>query len=89
MISSYRPTDAQDDVVTLDLRDLPAPEPMLRILAALEDLQPDQTLLARTPMRPEPLLVHLRSSGYAVDVEVATTGGADVRIWRNHGRAGD
>ncbi|HPF27495.1 MAG TPA: DUF2249 domain-containing protein [Steroidobacteraceae bacterium] len=89
MILPCRPADAHEDVITLDLRELPAPEPMLRVLAALEYLRPDQTLLARTPIRPEPLLAHLRSGGYAVDVVVAAAGDAEVRIWRNHGCAGD
>lgn len=67
-------------VVELDVRHLPAPEPMLRILDALATLPPGATLSARTPLRPQPLLERLEADGYRVTVEVAPAGDALLRI---------
>lgn len=72
--------DADPRVVELDVRHLPAPEPMLRILDTLATLPHGTTLLARTPWRPQPLLDQLEADGYRVTVEVAPAGDALVRI---------
>lgn len=66
--------------VALDLRHLPAPEPMLRIFDALSTLGSSQTLIARTPCRPTPLIERLEADGYRVDVTLAATGDAWVKI---------
>lgn len=68
------------DALPLDLRHLPAPEPMQRILEALEALDPGQTLVARTPCRPTPLIERLKADGYQVAVAVTPTGDAWVQI---------
>lgn len=49
----------------LDLRHLPAPEPMERILDAVEALTPGHTIEALTPFWPAPLLPILESQGCA------------------------
>lgn len=52
------------DAVTvnrLDLRDLPAPEPLQRALAAVDALQPGQALEVLTPLLPLPLLEALEA----------------------------
>jgi uncharacterized protein (DUF2249 family) len=54
--------------VDLDLRDLPPPEPMHRILEALEQLPPGGCLFALTPLYPAPLLSLLLADGYAFRV---------------------
>lgn len=74
------PHVAAPQVVELDVRHLPAPEPMLRILDALATLPDGAILLARTPFRPQPLLDQLEADGYRVTVEVAPAGDALVRI---------
>ena len=54
------------DAVTvnrLDLRDLPAPEPLQRALAAVDALQPGQALEVLTPLLPLPLLEALEARG--------------------------
>ncbi|WP_256646754.1 DUF2249 domain-containing protein [Thermomonas paludicola] len=47
----------------LDLRDLPAPEPLVRALAAADALQPGQALEVLTPLLPSPLLEALAARG--------------------------
>lgn len=76
------------DVIELDLRHLRAPEPMVRILDVLSSLNDGQSLLARTPCRPQPLLEHLGAMGYQVDVVVAAGGDAWVYITPDDGIAG-
>jgi|CXWL01.1.fsa_nt_gi uncharacterized protein (DUF2249 family) len=75
-------------LVELDVRHLPAPEPMVRILEALSRLDEGMTLLARTPFRPLPLLQHLHSCGYRTEDGVAAAGDAWVYIFADLGRAG-
>lgn len=73
-------------VIELDLRHLPAPEPMARILDALSLLGDGMTLLARTPCHPLPLLRHLHAHGYRTDVAVTAAGDAWVHIFADDGR---
>jgi uncharacterized protein (DUF2249 family) len=54
-----------DPVVELDNRDLDPPEPMVRILAAAEELAPGQTLSALLPREPLFLFPELARRGYA------------------------
>lgn len=70
-----------DNAVKLDLRDLPAPEPMHRILEALESLPEGRSLLARTPCRPQPLLDLLNARGYRVIMIESAAGDAWVQIF--------
>lgn len=72
----------------LDLRHLPPPEPMLRILEALSTLTAGHTLVARTPCRPTPLLERLEAMGYRAHVVVAAGGDAWVHIVADDGLAG-
>ena len=51
--------------VCLDLRNLPAPEPMERILEAVEALVPGDCIEALTPFWPAPLLPILEQQGCA------------------------
>lgn len=75
------------DVFELDLRHLPAPQPIVRILEALATLDDGQSLTAHTPCRPQPLLERLEADGYHVDVVAAPAGDAWVRISAGDGRA--
>ena len=52
-------------VAVLDLRHLSPPEPMERILTALESLPPGEGLVAITPLYPAPLLAILAADGFA------------------------
>lgn len=73
----------------LDLRDLPAPEPLMRALAAVDALAAGAVLCVLTPMRPEPLLEQLRSRRLAYSVAAHAGGGCAVTVWDEHGPAVD
>ena len=66
----------------LDLRDLPAPEPMVQALSAAAALQPGQSVAVWTPLVPEPLLELLRAQGLQTTVSIPPDGGARVLIHR-------
>lgn len=66
----------------LDLRDLPAPEPMQRALSAVAALQPGQSVTVLTPLLPTPLLELLRAQGLHTSVSIPPGGGARVLIQR-------
>ncbi len=71
----------------LDLRHLPAPQPMERILEALDALAPGAVLVALTPFRPAPLLPMLQDWGYAFTVEDTPDGHARIAICRREDAA--
>ena len=70
-----------EKIIHIDLRHLPAPEPMHRILETLETLPAGFSLWARTPCRPQPLLDMLEDRGYHVIVNVTQDGDACVQIF--------
>jgi uncharacterized protein (DUF2249 family) len=53
--------------IELDLRHLPAPQPMLRALDAADGLAPGELLTVITPMLPRPLLMELAQRGFEAD----------------------
>ena len=65
---------------TFDLRHLPPPQPMQRILDALALLPAGEELVALTPQRPGPLLPTLAQWGFAWRVEMLDGGGARIVI---------
>ncbi len=71
----------------LDVRELPAPEPFERIVAALPELSPGDYLRVLHRREPFPLYAALAELGY----EYRTTPGADapfeIAIWRGDDRA--
>lgn len=67
--------------VRLDLRNLPAPEPMERILAAVETLAPGESIEALTPFWPAPLLPILEMQGCAWRHESSHAGHARITIF--------
>lgn len=75
----------------LDLRELAAPEPMLRALAATDAMSPGTTLTVLTPMVPTPLLHMLASRGLDARAQRLPDGSACVIIRRlpADGRAAD
>jgi uncharacterized protein (DUF2249 family) len=66
-------------VVTIDVSDLVPPEPMVRILRALEALAPGQTLLVHHVRRPVYLYPQLDALGYRHETRERAEGG--VEIW--------
>ena len=70
-------------VECLDLRHLPAPEPLRRALAAIEVLQPGASLVVLTPLLPQPLLQLLElQGGLDARAELLDDGSARVVIRR-------
>lgn len=67
-------------LLELDLRGLPAPEPMIRALAAAETLQPGQALRVLTPLLPTPLIEALQVLGLQVTTTLLAEAGASVLI---------
>lgn len=55
------------NVIELDARGLPPPEPMVRILETLAGLPPNTELHARTDRRPMHLFLQLESRGFHAD----------------------
>lgn len=74
-----------DDVVPcLDLRHLPAPEPLERAMAAADALPPGARLEVRTPMLPIPLLQLLEARGFMARAELQDDGTARIFIKRGN-----
>ena len=69
-------------VRSLDLRELPAPEPLIRALDAARRLQPGEALEVYTPLVPGPLLELLDEEGVHASVTRLDEGGACVRVHR-------
>lgn len=67
----------------IDARGLEPPEPLARVLAALDMLQPDQCLRFLIHMEPYPLYAILERNGFAHGTEYAADGTVAVRIWRD------
>ncbi|MNV83234.1 hypothetical protein D3C71_1770210 [compost metagenome] len=65
----------------IDLRALTAPEPMHRILGALQTLRHDQQLVALTPFPPLHLLPILDRWGFAYRVDELPGGSGSITIW--------
>ena len=65
----------------LDLRHLPPPEPMERILEAVEALAPGDCIEALTPCWPAPLLPIIEKQGCAWRREPAPDGEARILIF--------
>ncbi len=53
------------DPVQLDLRDLEPPQPMVKILAALESMEPGGQLLALLSRKPVYFLPHLEEANHS------------------------
>lgn len=66
----------------LDLRGLPAPEPLVRALEAAAALGPGERLDLLTPVMPYPLLQALAAQGFDVAAERRDDGSAGVTVRR-------
>lgn len=62
------PAEHEGDVVVLDVRNLEPPEPMVRTLAALEDLPEQATLLHINVRVPQLLLPLLEERGFTYEI---------------------
>jgi AcrR family transcriptional regulator len=66
-----------------DLRDLPAPEPMERVLVATASLAPDGVYLARVPRRPNLLLPSLERRGLEWTIHEESDGSVLLSVRRS------
>jgi uncharacterized protein (DUF2249 family) len=68
--------------VTLDVRGLEPPEPMERVLNALDVLEPERRLLMIIDRQPRPLYRILRNNGYEYLEMLRPEGFFEILIWR-------
>lgn len=76
--------NSAQNIIKLDLRGLPPPRPMQRILDALDEIQGGQLLEARTPCWPLLLIERLQNEGYHIEGSVEAAGDAVIMIWRDN-----
>ncbi len=68
---------------TLDVSGLEPPEPLERILEALDSLPADDRLRVRHRREPFPLYTFLRQLGFAWRTDQAGDGAFDILIWQD------
>jgi uncharacterized protein (DUF2249 family) len=68
-------------LVRLDVRGLEPPEPMERVLGALDTLRPGDQLLMIIDRQPRPLYRILDSNGYAYRETLIPEGVFEILIW--------
>ena len=71
-----------EDVIVIDVRGLEPPEPLMRTLAALDDLPHAHTLVQVNARVPQFLLPVLADRGYACEIDESHPDRGLVRIWR-------
>lgn len=74
----------EDAIPCLDLRHLPAPEPLERAMAAVDALAPGAKLEVWTPMLPIPLLQLLDARGFKTGAELVKDGTARIFVERGN-----
>ncbi len=77
------------DEILIDGRDLEPPEPMLRVLAALDAAQPGQTVRLLLPREPLPLYPLLAQRGWRHDTVAQADGNYVIHIRRADSGAGN
>jgi TusA-related sulfurtransferase len=73
------------DAIVLDVRGLQAPEPLVRVLEALELLPPDQTMLLKIDCRPVPLYRILDRNGYTHEERPGVESMLEISIRKSRG----
>lgn len=71
----------------LDVSDLEPPQPLVRALAALQQLADDEYLVLRHRREPLPLYGMLAPLGFVHRTTAAADGHCEIRIWRAPGPA--
>lgn len=75
--------------VALDNRGLEPPEPMMRILTALEQAEPGTTIVARNDRKPMFLFPQLEQRGYAYEVDALPDGSFQITIYKQEENSDD
>lgn len=76
------PTPGGQQVIRLDVRGLEPPEPMVRVLDALDQLPESAQLCMLIDREPRPLYRILANNGYAHTTTALPDYLYEVRIWR-------
>jgi hypothetical protein len=66
----------------LDVRELPAPEPLERVIAALENLGAGEVLMVLLRREPWPLFPILADAGFDYLMRMGAEAAFEVLIWR-------
>ncbi len=74
------------DPVQLDLRDLEPPQPMVKILAALESMEPGGRLLALLPRKPVYFLPHIEEANHSYTLHQRDEDTWELQITKGTGR---
>ena len=74
--------EPRSSTLRLDNRGLSPPEPMMRILAALEDLAEDGMLVAKMDREPIFLFAELHDRGYSYTCNPDDSGGYLLEVFR-------
>ena len=74
--------DNQKRIVRLDNRGLAPPEPMMRILATIEDFDRDTILVANMDREPIFLFAELHDRGFAYSCDPEIGGGYLLKVYR-------
>ncbi len=77
------------DEILIDGRDLAPPEPMVRVLAALDAARPGQSVRLLLPREPFPLYPLLAGRGWRHDTVAQADGSYVIRIHRAGSGAGN
>ncbi len=75
--------DAAPEPLRLDNRGLEPPEPLVRVLEALPQLQEQQQLVALMDREPVLLFPQLATRGFAFELNAQADGSFEVRIWKD------
>ncbi len=68
--------------IGIDVRGLQAPEPLVRILEAIDTLPPGSVLRVLHHREPFPLYASLQEEGYQYRAEFVAGGHIEITIWR-------
>jgi uncharacterized protein (DUF2249 family) len=74
-------SEAAHEVIVLDVRGLLPPEPLERVLDALDALVPGQRLRMLIDREPLPLYRILRANGHRHEARACAGGEFDITIW--------
>lgn len=71
-------------IITVDCRDLEPPEPMVKVLEAVNDMAPDEAVLMIHRKMPRLLFSKLEELGFSHDVTEESDGLIKLLIWKDY-----
>jgi len=70
-------------IITVDCRDLEPPEPLVKVLEAIEEMRNDEAVLMIHRKRPRLLFPKLREKGLSFSMTEAPDESIELLIWRD------